>query len=121
MHISSVAPSTPPVVTPAVREQLEHFSGLVHTAYSMSPVYWDNARMYGEQAAALGAALLPQLSGEVLDFTSASVEWLRRANATWGTTAKHPYYMARGQVIAAVEALDGYHRGEAATHPRPLA
>jgi hypothetical protein len=120
MHITPAAPAAVPAVDPAVRAQVEQFADLVGTAYQLSPVYWSDARTYGQQAAAFGAALLPKLSGVLLDFTSASVEWLQRANATWGTTAKDPYWMARGQANAAVEALDGYHEGDTATHPRPL-
>jgi hypothetical protein len=121
MQISRALPqplSAP--VDPAIQGQVVQLADLARSAFQLSPVYWSEARDVGLRAAALGAALLPQLTGTLLDFASAGVEWLQRANATWGTTAKNPYWMAQGQLGAAVEVLAGYHEGDRATHPRPF-
>lgn len=99
-------------VGPQLFERLEALAVEARAAFVYSPVYWSHARDRGYHAAELGAKLLPDLTGRPREFVVQGLAYLDKANATWGTTAKEPYWMASGLLRTAVETMQGYHQPE---------
>jgi len=109
--VNSVVNPTGTPVDPGLYGRLDRVASEARAAFVLSPVYWSDARIHGVEAARLGAELLSSLTGPAHDFAEQGMASLDKANATWGTTAKEPYWNASGLLRQAAEALLGYHQG----------